>query len=389
MLSDATLAYGERVCNALLGVDTLYRDESGDGDGLVVLNMAQAPRQAVNYQTYADATAAWQSLRTDAANLPEADRRRYYDQLCESTLAFIEWRDRGLPFEEQLTRFLHVPAAPASEKELDTLRSGIRQLLNTMGYSDDLADQCAAWEAKNRVPADEVPGVLEALLDEAWDRTAAILEIPAPKSDGMRVQGVSGVAFNARCNYLERKVELNTDPILTRPGLKHLAIHETCPGHYVQFKLRETWYREGTAPADNLLSVVNTASSSPFEGIADNGMAMLDWVESDDDRVQMLMNRYRAGIGTVAAWKLHAEGQSAGAVTDWLRTHALSGGEGWAANRMRFIAAPARAVLIWSYWWGEPVVTGVWEQVPTARRTEFIRYLYGRMHSLATVQMFV
>ena len=66
-----------------------------------------------------------------------------------------------------------------------------------------------------------------------------------------------------------------------------------------------------------------------------------------------------------------------------------TGGEGWAANRMRFIAAPARAVLIWSYWWGEPVVTGVWEQVPTARRREFIRYLYGRMHSLATVQMFL
>lgn len=389
MLSDATLAYGERVCDALLGVDALYRAESGDGDGLVVLNMAQTPRQAATYPTYAEATAAWQSLRDDAATLPEADRRRYYDQLGESTLAFIEWRDRGLPFAAQLTRFLHVPAAPASDQELDELRSGLRQLLNTMGYSGDLADQCAAWEAKNRVPADEVPGVLEALLDEAWDRTAALIDIPAPKSDGMRVTPVSGVAFNARCNYLERKVELNTDPILTRPGLKHLAIHEACPGHYVQFKLRETWVREGTAPADNLLSVVNTASSSPFEGIADNGMAMLRWFESDDDHVQALMTRYRAGIGTVAAWKLHAEGQSTETVTAWLRANALSGGEGWAANRMRFIAAPARAVLIWSYWWGEPVVTGVWEQVPTARRAEFIRYLYGRMHSLATVQMFL
>ncbi len=389
MLSDATLAYGERVCDALLGVDNLYRAESGDGDGLVVLNMAQTPRQAASYPTYLDAEQAWQTLRDDASALPEADRRRYYDQLCESTLAFIEWRDRGLPFQEQLTRFLHVPAAPASDAELDTLRSGIRQLLNSMGYSGDLVAQCTAWEAKNRVPADEVPGVLDQLLDEAWDRTAALMEIPAPKSDGMRVTGVSGVAFNARCNYLERKVELNTDPILTRPGLKHLAIHEACPGHYVQFKLRETLYREGTAPADNLLSVVNTASSSPFEGIADNGMAMLDWIESDDDRVSMSMTRYRAGIGTVAAWKLHAEGQSVESVTEWLRANTLSGGEGWAANRMRFIAAPARAVLIWSYWWGEPVVTGVWETVPTARRAEFIRYLYGRMHSLATVQMFV
>ncbi len=387
-LSEQTLAFGEQVCDALLSVDALYRQESGDEDGLVVLNMAQSPRHFSPYPTYADAAAAWQTLRQQAASLPELDRRCYYMQLCESTLAFIEWREHGLPFQEQLSRFLHVPAAPASDGQLDELRGQLRSLLTTMGYSGDLATQCAAWEARNRVPADEIPGVLEALLDEAWDRTEELFSIPAPKSDGMRVTGVSGVAFNARCNYLERQVELNTDPILTRPGLKHLAIHEACPGHYVQFKLRESWYRAGTAPADNLLSVVNTASSSPFEGIADNGMAMLNWYEDENDRIQMLMNRYRAGIGTVAAWKLHAEEESTESVTHWLRANALSGGEGWAANRMRFISAPSRAVLIWSYWWGEPVVTAVWEHVPATRRVEFIRYLYGRMHSLATVKMF-
>ena len=34
MLSDATMAYGERIMTALLGVDALYRSESGDEDGL-------------------------------------------------------------------------------------------------------------------------------------------------------------------------------------------------------------------------------------------------------------------------------------------------------------------------------------------------------------------
>jgi len=58
-----------------------------------------------------------------------------------------------------------------------------------------------------------------------------------------------------------RTVELNIDPTLTRPALKHLAVHECYPGHYVQFKLREAWYASGEAPADGLLSVVNTASS--------------------------------------------------------------------------------------------------------------------------------
>jgi hypothetical protein len=259
-----------------------------------------------------------------------------------------------------------------------------------MGYHGDLAAQAAAWEDRNRVPPDEVEEVSRELMHEAWVLTNEhVVEIPADESDGMTVAAVRDVPFNARCNYLSRKVELNVEPVLTRPGLRHLAVHEGYPGHYVQFKLRETWYRDGVAPADNLLSVVNTASSSVFEGIADTGLAMIGWDDSDDDRVQGLMNRYRSAIGTGAAWRLHALGASRTEATDWLRSQALTGGEGWVQNRMGFIAAPSRAVLIWSYWWGEPTVASAWDSAVAAnRKDDFVRYLYGRMHSNRTVEMF-
>jgi hypothetical protein len=312
----------------------------------------------------------------------------YYHQLCGSTRAFIRWRTAGLPLAEQLGGFLHVPAGPVSGAELDALRAELRALLTRMGYAGDLAAQCAAWQERVRVPPDEVAPTLQALFDEAWERTQRVLPIPAPKSDGMTVEAVRSVAFNARCNYLERKVELNVDPVLTRPGLKHLALHECYPGHYVQFKLREVWHAEGTAPADGLLSVVNTASSSPFEGIADHGIFLLDWFDGDDDRVSHALSRYRSAIGTVAAWKLHALGEPEEAVRAWLEQNSLVGGAGWVNSRMRFIAAPARAVLIWSYWWGQPVVTAAYGAVPAARRAEFLRFLYGRMHSPQTVAMF-
>lgn len=388
MISEQTLAYAERVTTALLGVDALYRKESGDEEGLAVLNMSGGRHQPDPFDSYTTAAECFSGLQREAAGLPEPDRRRYYDQLCHSTLAFMRWREDGLPFTEQLSSFLHVPAEPASNAELDALRGKMQDLLNSLGYGGDLRAQFAAWEAKNRVPPDEVPGVLRELLDQAWDRTEERLHIPADKSDGMQVIPVSGAAFNARCDYLERKIELNIDPVLTRQGLKHLTVHEAYPGHYVQFKLRETWYREGLAPADGLLSVVNTASSSTFEGIADNGMTLLDWVETDDDRLQALLNRYRSGIGTGAAWRYHALGWPEEKVTGWLRDQTLAGGEGWVTGRMRFISAPSRAVLIWSYWWGEPSVTPVYRQVPAARRPEFLRYLYGRMHSNQTVPMF-
>ena len=95
------------------------------------------------YPDYAAATAAWEALARDAAILPEADRRRYYAQLCGSTLAFIQWRAVGLPFADQLSRFLHVPAAPAAAAELDALRDELRHLLTGLGYAGDLEAQAA------------------------------------------------------------------------------------------------------------------------------------------------------------------------------------------------------------------------------------------------------
>ncbi len=283
--------------------------------------------------------------------------------MCGSLLGFITWRENGLPFAEQLKQFIHIPAQPAADDELDALRSKMREILNQMGYSGDLAAQCAAWEARVKVPTDEVTDVLETLMDEAWDRAEKYLfKIPAEKSDRMRVIPVTNVHFNAMCNYAERRVHLNVDPVLTRPGLKHLTVHEGIPGHYLQFKMREIGLLEGTGAADSSLSVVNTAGASVFEGIADNGLRMLNWFDSDDDRLQSIMNRYRAGIGTGAAWRMHALGWTKEKVTDWLRSQSLVGGEGWISNRMGFISAPSRAVLIWSYWWGEAVVAPVWDQ---------------------------
>ncbi len=389
-LSVETLALGKRAMTALLGLDALYRRESADGDGLAVVNLDTRGRYAADaFATYAEAARVFEELRSEAGRLPEADRRVYYDALCHSTLAFIAWRRNGLPFIEQIRDFLHVPAEPAPVEELEALQAEMGALMTRMGYVGDLRSQCAAWEERNRVPPEEVPAVLEGLLDEAWRRTEdRLIRIPRPRSDGMRVVPVSGVAFNARCNYLERRIELNIDPILTRPGLKHLAVHEGYPGHYLQFTLRATMAERGEAAADVLLSIVNSASSSIFEGIGDSGITMLDWMESDDDRVQALMNAYRAGIGTEAAWQFHALGWPAQKVADSLAERSLVGGSGWVANRVKFIQSPSRAVLIWSYWWGERVVTRAWNRIGAYRRDGFLPFLYGRMHSNASIELF-
>jgi hypothetical protein len=390
MLSRETIAFSKQLAPVILAVDALFTVETGEPEGLVVQKLKTAEDcQPAPFKQYAEAREALGKLKAEAAGLPEPDRRVYYDQMCRSLLAFVTWRENGLSFAEQLKQFLHVPAQPASDSELDDLRSKMRDLLSQMGYTGDLAAQCSAWEAHLRVPSDEVTDVLEALMDEAWDRAEKYLfKIPAEKSDRMRVIPVSGVHFNAMCNYAERRIHLNVDPVLTRPGLKHLTVHEGIPGHYLQFKMREIGLLAGAGAMDGSLSVVNTAGASVFEGMGDNGLRMLNWIDSDDDRVQGYMNRYRAGIGTGAAWRMHALGWPKEKVSDWLRSQTLVGGEGWIANRMGFISAPARAVLIWSYWWGEAVVAPVWERTPLAYRAEFLRFMYDRVHSNDSIAMF-
>lgn len=397
MLSDATLRYGEGFAEALLGLDALYAAEqaadgaapSDDIERLVVLNMSDT-HQPEPFDGYAAAIARFTDLATEADGLPEADRRRYYRQAAESAVAFATWRSEGLSFPEQIGRFLHIPSEPASDARMDAIRGEMRALLTEMGYSGDLARQASDWQERQRVPADEVEGVLNELMSDAWDRTVEVMAIPAEKSDGMKIRTVRAAPFNARCDFSNRTVDLNIDPILTMPSLRHLAVHEGYPGHYVQFIRRQVAYREGRGPADNLLSVVNTASSTPFEGIADVGLRVIGWDQSPDDRLGVLLSRYGSGLGTRAAWRLHAEGWSDAQVRDELTRDQLVGGEGWVDGRMRFISRHDRAALIWSYWQGEPAVDAAWAKV--ADRPEvwpaYFAFLYDRMHSAETVGMF-
>lgn len=389
MLSETTLAFAQEAAAAFLGVDALYRAHpNGDAIGLVIMNMAEDKVTPAHFRDFDEALACFIDLQYRTVSLPEVDRRLFYQQLCHTTIAIMKWLRDGLPFADRIRDFLHVDGVPPTEAELDSLRSEMRSLLNQMGYSGDLAAQCSAWEKRNQVPADEVKQVMEELLDIGWDRTAERIALPAPKEDGLKVITLSSDHFNARCDYRARIVEINIDPIVTRPALKHLVVHEAYPGHYVQFKLRETMYAQGQSAADGLFSMLKSPSSCMFEGVADFGIHMLDWVEGDDDRFMVLMTRYQAGIAAAAAWRLHAQGWSREQTMDWLRSQNLLGGEGWVSHRMGYISPVQRGMHIWSYWRGERIVESVWKRVAPERRADFYRYVYSRLHSPQTLALF-
>jgi hypothetical protein len=389
MLSEKTIRYSHEFASVFLGVDALYRAHpDGDHIGLVIMNLAEGAITPTRFADIDQALTHLLDLQYRSVDLPEPDRRLFYQQLCHTTASILKWLRDGLPFPDRIRDFLHLDGIPPSASDLDSFRTQMQSLLTDMGYHGDLRAQCAEWEKRNRVPPDEVKQVMEVLLDEGWERTHRLISIPATKDDGLSVVTLSSDHFNARCDYRTRIVAINIDPVITRPALKHLVVHEAYPGHYVQFKIRQTHYHNGTGTAEALFSMLKSPSSCLFEGLADSGMHLLEWFEGDDDRFIMLMNRYQAGIAAAASWRLHHLGLAHDDVRNWLRDQALIGGEAWVSHRMGYISPKQRGMHIWSYWKGEPILTSVWERIAVDDRPVFLDYLFGRLHSPQTVHMF-
>ncbi len=386
-LSDKSLAFGEKLASATLGIDALYRREIGSDDsmdGLVVINMGNT--KAAAYENYDEARAALAELVGQTFALPEEDRRLYYLQACMSLDSFCVWRQGKLPdLLSQVGMFLHVNPAPASEAELDGWCREAHALLTSMGYGGDLKQQAEEWQSRNQVPAENVQQYMDDLMKVAREKCGNILELPV---DYYHCEVERGGAFSARSDFDHRRVVVNIEPIYTKQALKHLVCHEAYPGHFVQFTLRKVLYERGIAAADGLLSVVNHSSSSTFEGIADMGMDFLGWLEDDDDRVFGLLSNIKSASGTTVSYQKHVLGWSDDQIRQWLQKYSLIGGEGAIKSRLRFISDPASSALIWSYWRGDQGVESVWKRVAKEDRARYFDYIYGRLHTVQSMQLF-
>jgi len=388
VLDRTTLTFAERLARAYRGLDALHRAANPEDPwGLVVLDMAE-DRSPTTFAGWDAARAVFARLSEEAADLVEADRRRYYTDLCRSALTVIAWneRDGALPLEDQVAGFLASEPRPANEHELDAVRMELAQELAAAGYDGLLRDAARAWEAATRVASDDLVPTMERLMDEALERTASAFDVPMPRLPSVTL--VHGAAFNARCDFARGVVELNADPVITLGDLRHLVVHEVVPGHCLQFETRKLAVREGWGGADGLMSLVKSAGSPLFEGVADAGNGLIGWT-GPVDRITALVSRVRAGIGTVAAWGLHREGWSRDRARAYLAEHALMGGAGWVENRLGYIAPKGRGAHVWSYWLGEQELRPVYARHPGGVPAHDLRTIYGRMHSLASLAVLV
>jgi hypothetical protein len=203
----------------------------------------------------------------------------------------------------------------------------------------------------------------------------------------MALNPVRGVPYTARCGFDAGKMDLNVDLKFTRAAIKHLVAHEVFPGHATQLLLTRARVLEGTAHPETLLCTANTVLGCVQEGIADEGVGLIDWFEDDDDRIHLELRRLRSAAQTSAAWFLMVERRPHEAVAQYLRDTA-AGQESWVQGRLKMAAHPFRGAFIASYWAGAHAVRRVFERTAPADFARFVDYLYGNAHSPQSLEMF-
>ncbi len=374
-----------------LGIDRLYRIQADSGgvldrEGLVPVALANVePEQ---FDTWDDADKRLIKLAGDLYAIADALRRAYLTEMIDSLRGIVAtFRGDPLEYVARVRQCLRVDPSPVPPEMIEQCRAEIDRLLEQMGYvQGPLSERVARWEEECRVPAEKIPLMLSELLDTAQARTDKYI-FKVPDVPGIEPVGVRGVPFSAYCDYPGRQLRINLDHIYTRGALKHLACHEAYPGHLVHLAVREHRTKSGAMPLDAALVVTNSASSAIFEGIGENGIHFLNWIEDSGDQLAMTLNRLRSAARVNAALLIHQEGRPLEQVKTYLRETCF-GTPAWVESRLAFITHRLRAPFIFAYWCGDMAVAKVWGRLESSERPQFFRYLYHHMHTATTLDRF-
>lgn len=375
-----------------MGIHNLERQRNDgssllDGEGLVPIWTGD---ELVTPCSYRD----WDAVKHDLAQLAEAigglakgERRTFLEGMIGSLKVAVRLFSGSSPTFEQ--KVLDLVGAPRGHEDAGMIAAShdrIDRLLARMGFgAGTLRERVRAWEMARAVPEDRLGATLDTLVAEAKRRTD---ELIFDTGDfGMAICPVRDVPFPARCDFERRRVELNVDMVHSRAALKQIICHNIFPGHATQVLYCHAEVIAGRSNFDALLVSANAVTGCVQEGIGDQGIYLIDWMEDEDDELTAELRNLRSAAQTSATWAYMAEGQPAEHTMTYLRETGL-GQDAWVRGRLRSAAHPFKGAFAASFWAGSEAVRRVRERVSDANRPAFLRFLFGRAHSPQSLELF-
>ncbi|WP_205626864.1 hypothetical protein [Pseudoponticoccus marisrubri] len=375
-----------------MGLHALERERNDghsllDGEGLVPIYTGG---DLVTPRRYSD----WDTIKRDLSELEAAlesiapgERRTFLEGMIGSLRLALRLFSGGSPtYEQKVVGLVGASRGHEDAGMIAACRDRIDRLLTRLGFvRGSLADRVRNWEDARAIPDHKLDAALAELVAEAKRRTDAMIFDTGDFA--MEICPVRDVPYPAKCGFAERRVDLNVDLLLSRAVLKHLICHNIFPGHATQALYAHAEVVAGRSTVDALLISANAVTGCVQEGIGDQGIYLIDWMEDEDDALTAELRGLRSACQTSATWAYMAEGQPAEQTVQYLRETAL-GQDAWVRGRLRSAAHPFKGPFAASFWTGNEVVRRVRERVSDAHRPDFIRYLYGRAHSPQSLEMF-
>ena len=383
---------GRRLTALTTGMDHLERQLSRghgvlDSEGLVPIYLGEELVPPLDLKDWDAVHRELDALEGQVALSLDGSRRTFLtDMLRSLRTATRLFEGEVLSFREKLEGLVGVPAAPIGDEELHAMHAELEGLLEGVGLrSGTLAERVLKWEHERSLDSAQLEPVFLELMAEGQRRTDALIY---PTGDyTMKLNALRGVPFTARCNFTQGQMDLNVDLSFTRAAIKHLVCHEVFPGHSTQLLYTLDKAKSGESTADVLLCTANAVTGCVQEGIGDQGIHLIDWMENTDDAVHAQLRRIRSASATSAAWYQMGEGWSEDRVTRFLEAFSF-GQKPWIEGRIRFASYSFRGPFIASYWFGNEAVRELRERVTAEQRPDFIRFLYGQMHSPRSLAQF-
>ena len=358
-----------------------------DNEGLVPIYMGGDLVTPRKYDDWDAVTRDLAQLEAGLAGVAPGERRTFLEGMIGSLKLGVRLFSGGSPtYEQKVIGLVGATRGHEDAGMIAASRDRIDRLLTRLGFCrGKLSDRVRSWEEGRAIPDHQLDGVLAELMQEAKRRTAEMIFDTGDFE--MSIRPVRDVPYPARCGFAERCVDLNVDMLFSRAALKHIICHNIFPGHATQVLYAHAEVLAGRSTLDALLVSANAVTGCVQEGIGDQGIYLIDWMEDEDDELTAELRNLRSAAQTSATWAYMAEGQPAEQTVNYLRDTAL-GQDAWVRGRLRSAAHPFKGPFAASFWAGNEAVRRVRERVSDANRPEFMRFLFGRAHSPQSLEMF-
>jgi tetrahydromethanopterin S-methyltransferase subunit G len=386
--AERSFALGRRLTEITLGIDALgaetaRRSGNDDYEDLVPIFIGEGLARPQVFAAWEDVGRALDDLASSVGSFEDAARKLFLFGMIRSLRASAKFFAGGdIEFEEKVRDLVGVPAQTVPDAEIDAIHARIDRLLARRGFtSGTLAQRVEAWQVGRYLDPDDIPAVFEHLMATAKERTDAMIW---PTGDyTMRLNAVRDVPYAGRCSFVRGEMDINLDVLVTRSSLKHLVCHEVFPGHSTQLLSTLAVAKSGEAPLDALLCTTNAVTGAVQEGIGDQGIDLIDWVEDEDDAAQIELRRLQTATGTNAAWHLHCSGWTREASIAYLHDVGF-GQRSWATVRTAMALHPFRGIFLASYWFGNETVKALREE--PAGHERLVDALFREVHSIASLR---